>query len=312
MKKKTVTTVLLSLISLALIFVFVYYLYDNSDKYLELFQASVADLIALSALSFAFPLISGVINTYLFKSFGADISYWEGFLLAASSSLANQLPISGGIVSKGFYLKRKHNISYTKFISATMALSFCFLAVNGLIGLSILIYWVISKNVAFSPLLIGGFTFMAAFFLVFLLPFEKVKFPKKMRNWIFQAIGGWTLISKNPYLVLRLIGLQTGLTLLLAIRYWLAFQMLSQNVTICDTLLFSTASVLTQLVSFAPGGLGVREAIVGAVALALGFDMGVSVVAVGLDRLISTSVVLLVGGISAVILSSQISKENGV
>ena len=83
--------------------------------------------------------------------------------------------------------------------------------------------------------------------------------------------------------------------------------MLSQNVTFGDVMLFSAASILTQLVSIAPGGLGVREAIVGAVASALGFDMGMSLVAVGLDRLISTLAILLIGGLSAIILGKQIS-----
>jgi len=104
--------------------------------------------------------------------------------------------------------------------------------------------------------------------------------------------------------------LQTCLMLFLAIRYWLAFHMLSQDVSVADVILFSSASVLTQLVSVAPGGLGVTEAIVGAIASAIGFDLGVSIVSVGLDRLVSTFVILLVGGISTIILSKQVSNHS--
>ena len=64
--------------------------------------------------------------------------YKEGILLAAATSFANQLPISGGIITKGYYLKQKHNFSYSTFIGSIIALSILFIAINGLIGLLIL------------------------------------------------------------------------------------------------------------------------------------------------------------------------------
>jgi uncharacterized protein (TIRG00374 family) len=53
--------------------------------------------------------------------------------------------------------------------------------------------------------------------------------------------------------------------------------------------------VLTQLVAITPGGLGVREGIVAIVASVYGIEMGVSVLAVGIDRLVATSVILVLG-----------------
>jgi len=307
MKSSYWRSIILSVISLGLITAFFDYLYLNADKYLDLLQVSTSGVIVLFALSLAFPLISGISNAYLFRAMGAGISYWEGFLLAAASTLANQLPVSGGIISKGFYLKRRHDISYARFFSATIALFFCFFSVNGLIGVIILLYWAVSENAPVYPFLLIGFSLMAACLLIFWLPLERIKIPEKVRKWFHQAVEGWMLISGNYVLLLRLIGLQTVLMLLLAIRYWLAFHMLSQNITLDQAVLISTASILTQLVSIAPGGLGVRETIVGAVASALGFDVGTSVVAVGLDRLISTLGIFLTGGISTIVLSKQIS-----
>lgn len=307
MKSSRWRPVILSVVSVGLIAAFFYYLYTNADKYAEILQLSASDVIAVFILSLFFPVISGISNVHLFRGMDADISYWDGFLLAAASTLANQLPISGGIVSKGFYLKRRHDISYGKFFSATTALFFCFLAVNGMIGVSILLYSAVFKKSPISPVLLIGFSMMAACILVFWLPLERVNFPEKIRKWIRQSVEGWMLVSRNYILLLRLIGLQTTLMLLLAARYWLAFHMLSQNITLEQAVLFSTASILTQLVSIAPGGLGVRESVVGAVASGLGFDVGVSIVAVGLDRLISTLGIFITGGVSAFILSRQIS-----
>lgn len=306
MKSQRLRSVLLSVVSLAIIAAFLYYLYTNADQYRELVNISASGALTLFALALVFPLINGAQNILLYRSMGLQISYQDGFLITAASTLANQLPISGGIISRGFYLKHRYNLSYTRFISSTIALFICFVAANGLLGLAILIYWKIVDQIAISPVLLVAYALMMTGILIFWLPFDRIRVPQKIQNWRSQAIEGWLPISQNPLLLVKLIGLQFILMVLLAFRYWLAFHMLSQNVTFAQTLLFSTASILTQLVSIAPGGLGVREALVGGVASLLGFDPAVSIVAVGLDRLVSTLAVVLTGWVSTVILGRQI------
>ncbi len=307
MINKTTRSILLSAISLLVILAFAYYLYVNADQYRQILRLSMSGVAMLFLLSLPFPLLNGLQNIYLYRGLGVDLSYQDGFLLTAASTLANQLPISGGIVSKGFYLKKIFNLPYTKFLSATLALMLCFLATNGVMGLSILLFWIFFKKAIVSPLLLIGFALMITCLLPFLLPMDRMRFPDPIRERIQQAVEGWNLISTNAMLLFKLVALQASLLLLLALRYWLAFHMLSLNVTFGEVMLFSAASILTQLVSIAPGGLGVREGIVGAVAVVLGFDMSVSIVAVGLDRLISTLPILLIGGISTIILGRQIS-----
>jgi hypothetical protein len=63
--------------------------------------------------------------------------------------------------------------------------------------------------------------------------------------------------------------------------------------------------VLTQLIAITPGGLGVREGIVAIVASVYGIEMGVSVLAVGIDRLVATSVILVLGTVFTYILSKK-------
>jgi uncharacterized membrane protein YbhN (UPF0104 family) len=307
-KSPRLGSIVISIICVGLIAGFLYYLYANRDKYLKLLHLSPLPICSLLVLALIFPILNGLINTYLFRSLGAELSHREGFLLAGASSLANQLPVSGGIVAKGYYLKRKFNLSYTKFLSATAALFICFIAVNGLIGCGILIYWILVRKIAVSPLLWIGFGLMAACLLVFWLPLDNLRISGRMREWVQEALQGWMLIGKNPMLLVKLVGLQTSLSVLLALRYWIAFHLLSQDVTMAQTMLFSSASVLNQLASFAPGGLGITEAIVGGVASALGFELAVSVVAVGLDRLVSTFAIVVVGVISTAALGRQLSK----
>lgn len=300
-------SILLTLFSIGLIAAFVYYLIANADKYLSLLKLSPIPLLALLLLSLTTPYLNGLINTYMFKCLGADLSVREGFLLAAVSTLANQLPVSGGIIMKGFYLKHKYDLSYTKYISSMFATFFCTIVVYGFLGLAILSYWMLFENIVASPVLWAGFGGMALTVFVFWLPFERVRLPKFLAAKLQQALEGWLLISQNPVLIVKLIAVQTTMMVILAVRYWLAFHMLSQDVNAGQVILFSSATALTTLVSFAPGGLGVREGIVGGMAALLGFDAGTSVVAVGLDRLVSTITIVLVGWISTVLLGRQMA-----
>ena len=116
-------------------------------------------------------------------------------------------------------------------------------------------------------------------------------------------------MKENTRLLAQVVIVQSFLTLSFAARLFLAFQSLSQNVTFGETILFASSTILTQLVSIAPGGLGVREFVVASVASVLGFDMGISVVAVGLDRLVATVVIVLTGTISTYFLSKNIVKD---
>ena len=308
MKRKRLGSIILTIISIAIIIAFVYYLYVNADQYRKLLQFSTTSIVLLVIISVILPVFNGMINTYMCRSLGANISQREGFLLAAASTLANQLPISGGIVTKAVYLKQKYDLSYTKNLSAMLALYFCSVAVYGLLGLVILLDWLLSRQISVPPVLFLAFGLMACSLFIFWLPLDRIRIPKALLKWVNQALEGWLLISKNPILLLQLLGLQTITMLLLAARYWLAFHMLSQNVTISQVILFASASILTILVSFAPGGLGVREVIVGAIASTLGFKAGTTVVAIELDRLVATVVIVVIGWISAVLLGKQISR----
>jgi uncharacterized membrane protein YbhN (UPF0104 family) len=309
-KTKRFRSIILSLLGVGFAAALIYYLYINADQYLKLLNVSAKGVILLFVLTLAFPLLTGLQYTFLYRNLSTmKFSHRDGYLLAAAATLANQLPVPGGIISKGFYLKYKYNISYTKFTSSTIALFFCYLSVNGVVGICSLLYGMLFRNVIASPVLWVGYALMAASFLFFLLPLNpnRIKISNKMRNRISQALEGWEVLSENPKLLLNLIGLQIILMVLLAFRYLLAFRMLSQSVTFDQTLLFASASILTQLVSIAPGGLGIRETIVGAVAAILGVDPVVSVVAVGLDRLVATVVIVLTGGISTMMLGKQVS-----
>jgi uncharacterized membrane protein YbhN (UPF0104 family) len=307
---KGLRNIFLSLMGLVILAVIVYYLYVNAKDYFHLLQVSPTKLAIIGLLAVAVPAGNGFINLYLFQTLRVNLSLRESVYLAASTTLANQLPFPGGMISRGLYLKHRHGLSYASYLSASLALFFCMLSASGFIGLAILGYWFLFKTVSVPLPLTIGFACMAAGVLVFWAPFARMKLPGKIGAWTGQAVEGWTMISHNPRLLYRLVGLQTILMLTFAVRQWLAFQMLSQNIAIDQAILLASGIVLTQVVNFAPGGLGVTEVIVGGIASALGFDFTVSIAAIELDRLASTLVIVLTGLFGTIMLGKEISKNS--
>lgn len=285
--------------------IFVTYLWRNIDHYQQLLDFSFDTLLSLFGLALAFTLIRGAINYFFYRALGVLLTFNESIGLAAVNTLANQLPFAGGLIAKGVYLKQRHQLAYTHFLSATMALYVCFVAVDGAVALAVLGYWTLAGSVKVPLVLVLGFSGMVASVTSLWLPVDALSLPGKTGKRLMQLAEGWRMLSQNVYLVGAVTGFQVVVVLLFAARFWIAFHTLSQNVTYAQCLLFSSATVLTRLVNLTPGGLGVREGIVAAVASTLGFEPGVSAVAVSLDRLVETSVIILLGTVYTYVLSNK-------
>jgi len=89
-------------------------------------------------------------------------------------------------------------------------------------------------------------------------------------------------------------------------RYWIAIQAFSLHIPFLETILFGSATILTRLVNIIPGGIGITEGIVAGLGSLLGFDPIILAVAVGLDRIIATTVVLILGLFFSYTLSREI------
>lgn len=282
-------------LSIVALLIFVIYIGKNFDRYHQLFDFSLGVFLSLFGLVLGFTLINGLINYFLYRALGAFLTLNESIGLASVNSLANQLPFAGGLIAKGVYLKKRYNLAYTHFLSATMALYVCFVSASGGVALIVLAYWTLVGIENIPVALFGGFASMVASVIFLYLPVYIFSLPGKIGKRLSQLADGWRVLGQNGHLVLKMIGFHMITTLLFAARLWISFHALSQDVTYTECLLFSSAAVLTRLISIAPGGLGVREGIVAGLASVLGFDPGVSAVAVGLDRLVATTVILVLG-----------------
>lgn len=294
------------ILTLIVVVLFLGYLYQNADRYQKLLNLSPDLLLVMIGLSFLMIGTNGLTNCYLYRELGSPLTLNEGFGLAAINTLANQLPFSGGLIAKGVYLKQRYVLAYTRFLGATLALYICFVAANGLVGIIMLTYLYLVYGVPYSLLLLLGFLGMTLSSVILWLPISIDSISGKWSQHLVRLMSGWQVFSQNRLLLAKLITLQLVMTLIFAIRLNFAFRILSQDVLLVYCILFSAASILSRLISIAPGGLAIREGIIAAIAAVLDFDVGITVVAVGIDRLVSTSVVVIVGSVYTYILSKKV------
>jgi uncharacterized membrane protein YbhN (UPF0104 family) len=293
------------LISLGLLIGFTVFLKRNAVEFRSLLDVSAPRIFLLITLILATHIGNGAMNQALYRALGAPIGLRESIGLSVVNNLANFLPFAGGMMAKGVYLKRRYGLSYSNFISATLALFAIMVAASGLMGLLTLLVMELSEDNA-PWILVAGFAAMTVVMLAFFVPHTIGVLPSGVKEKIAQLLSGWRVIGSEPLLLMVLLLYQFLALLLTAGRYWAAFRLMSQPVSVFDCILFAAASTLTQLVTITPDGLGIREAIVGGVASLLGFDIGVSIVAVTIDRLVSTALTLAIGSAASYHLSRRL------
>ncbi len=115
----------------------------------------------------------------------------------------------------------------------------------------------------------------------------------KLQEKIMQVHDGWTILSGKRRLLSIMFALQAASLLAVSGRLFFVFRMMSQEVLLVQCVIFSAASILTRIVNIAPGGLGVREGIIAGLGSIMGFDFGVCIIAVGIDRLLTIVMCLI-------------------
>ncbi|MGD2072946.1 MAG: lysylphosphatidylglycerol synthase transmembrane domain-containing protein [Candidatus Thorarchaeota archaeon] len=294
-----------SLIVILAILIFGYFIYRNYERLNQILNISWGVILTIIIFVLLTAMQNGLVNYLLYRSLDAPVSVLSGFGLATINTLANQLPFAGGLIAKGIYLKKKHRLPYTKYLSATGALYICFIATNGFMGLLGIGYLVGVNHYRFPMILCAGFVIMVCSLIFLWVPLETKFLPEGWRKIFERVKQGWYVLKENRALLYRLIAIQIFAIFTMSVRFWLALNAFSQNVTLPECVLFASATILTQLVSLAPGGLGIREGIVAGIASILGFAPGISALAVGLDRLIATITIAVLGTIFTYLLSKD-------
>lgn len=286
----TYGTLLILLTALAI------YGYNHSEKFLPLKKITFEQLLTLFALNFIFYAINGrIINCFL-KIFKISLPFKEQYSLSVLTTFGNYyIPFRGGAALRAFYLKSRYAFQYSKFLSAMAAQ---LLIVLGVAGFGLFLF-------SLEPLIISDFKdyqlslFGFIIFIFSLLPmflgdllfkFVQIRFIRKILILVYR---GWKIICQSPYNLFKIFAYSFLAMLVTGMMIYLEFNYLNIRTTdgtlinIFDALFLSIFNMLSSILIFTPGAMGIRESIMMSFSRIVSIDPAHVLVASVLDRAVN-------------------------
>jgi len=279
------------------------FLYQNRGYIADSYSLQPGLFSAVAALTILSLFVRGVAHRLHFRSLGVGASTADWFRLVTVTSFTNYLPLSAGLVAKAVFLKRMHALPFRTFAVGQTTLLVLIVATNGLVGLGLLVLRF--PAALFGPVGLG--------FLVMVLAGVLLALPERVREMLspkwfpFAANVGPEARRNWPGVALC----QLGMLLASAVGLQLCFEMGEAPVSFAACVLFNAAAVLTRFVTIVPGALGVREFLIGALAVLVGFDLRDAVVAATLARAAEILVVFVLGGVFTWSMSGSLVQGQG-
>ena len=276
-------------LTLAVLVVLSGFLYEHRSYIAESYSLRPGLFAAVAALTLLGLFVRGIANRLHFHGLGVGASTADWFRLVTVTSFTNYLPLSAGLVAKAVILKRVYSLPFGQFAVGQTTLLVLIVATNGLVGLLLL-------GIHFPSQLSGvvglGFGAMLAAGGLLILP-HRLRELLSARWFPFAANVGPEARRNWPAVALC----QLGMLFAAALGLKLCFAMGESNVGLDACLLFTSAAVLARFVTVVPGALGVREFLIGGLAVLTGFDLRDAVIASTLARAAEILVVFVLGGV---------------
>ena len=192
-------------------------------------------------------------------------------------TLLNYLPLNAGVFFKAAVLK-KLNIKYAHFVSISSVEILVTLIASSLIGTIALI--TSSLNFIFNHIYLLPFFFIVLLLSVMILLIPSSWFLKRESKFLMiisDYVHGVEQIIKNPKIVFLIFIFVISRLFLISLIILKCFTELGTEISLLGSIFVSTATSLLMIINITPGGIGIREIIIGAISIATGgvFEVGV-------------------------------------
>jgi uncharacterized protein (TIRG00374 family) len=315
--KKSTKHIISAGILIALVLLFIYYLFGNLGDFKQIFSIPFNNLwlilviILILLLNF---FITGMLNNELMKPFGISLKRKEYLGLSIVTRFYNTItPFRGGMAARAVYLKQRYKFAYVNFL-ATLAgiyvLTFFIAGITGLI--SVLFLWL--NYGLFNPLIFYLFLAISLCMLVIIILSPKFNEPRsKWLGRFIKVINGWHLIKNNRKIVfttsiVALIQLVLG-----ALNILILYLIFDIHIGFFKALFIASLGSIAILVAITPGNLGIADAINVFSATIIGVGLTEAVAATVLGRAISLLLIFILGPIfSYILLKHKHHKEKEI
>ena len=252
------------------------------DEFVELVNLSPGYFVRMSILIVLFQTILGVKIRAVIRAFDVRLAFGQWFTIAQVNSLLNYLPIRSGPIVSAAYLKGVFNFPYTRYASVLGAgfvltvIVFASMGCLGIIGMAVsggtMLWEVLPMYAVMIAAPLGVFLWMG-------------KNPGGIRNRILVRFReGWAIIAGDAVCLGTLIIADCFLVVIDAFRIMLSYRAVGVEVPYLAGWAMIPLANLAGVVSFVPGGLGVKEGVMGLLSRMAGIGFESGIYATGLDR----------------------------
>jgi len=294
------------LVSLVALLAIIVYITANRENLELIRQISLINLVILLCIRLAFLVENGIGLDLLARKFGVKLDLTEWFGLAMVTAMGNYLtPFYGGMFSRAVYLKQRHSLPYSSFLSvftASYLIGFTWIGLVGIAGI-LLVGW---QTQIFYWNLLAFFCIVSASTLFLMFgPHVKMRTGGRIGKAIANALDGWDLIRRDFVLIAKLSGLGVVNLLTIALGVYVSYYALGSQVSFGVVLLIAMMATFSLFVGITPGNLGIQEAIISLSSAYLGVGFNVGILASLLLRAVTLLIVFSLGPVFSYILTHK-------
>ena len=288
----------------------IWYIFTHPEELATIRDLSSGWLFLLFVLSTVKLISMGVFTKIIVTAFDIKLGFREWFGLSAMSAMGNYLtPFRGGAAVRAVYLKSRHNLSYSSFLSTLSALYVLTFSTSAMLGLLATLGLYLQFDILETTLLVF-FSILLCLPIVLLLSTrivpsletcsEKLETANtSVANWrkklflhtslrltqvLTRILEGWRIISNHrgvPFWLI-LVSVSNACATLMMIHFSLAAFHI--DLPLIESLVLSSLFMVSSMIPITPSGLGIAEAAIILAAQEFVTDNTLTGLSVGLNR----------------------------
>jgi len=306
-KKKKIST-LITIIVLGLIAL---YIYKNLDSYKNITSIKPLYIIPIAITYIIGTYINGLTFKILLEPY--KIALKNQFLIMLAASFINLItPMRGGAGFRAIYVKKKYNLSYSKFTATFFGSYIITIFVIATIALCIFTTNYITEK-TFNPIAILIFLSLAIISTFALTTKKQIKNPKnKITKTLYNIIEGWHTIKSQKKIIIEITIITLGNIIMLTVMNYLAFKGINHQITIIQSLYLTIISTLAIFINLTPGSLGITEALYMFATYGTGITPEIALLSALIIRLITSTILFILGPIANYVLIKDLKNNTSL
>ena len=282
------------IIAVGVVVLFLWYFIANIKDFSLLLTINPVFVILLMLVNVLAITANGIFMKLSISLFGKKIDFNESVRISLISSAGNFFaPAGSGLGFRAVYLKKRHGLSYSDYLSTlycNYVMVFFVYSTLGLISILGLLghasVSIVILAVFFTVLLTMS---MAAFFIRVNVKKQhsayNSKWARRLLEILVSVSKGWSLILADKKVSMQLLGLIVFNASIMTLGSYFIMNSIGLALSPASLLLFSMLGALSIFINITPGNLGVKEAVYIAFSSIIGLSTSQILSAAPVDRI---------------------------